>query len=80
MSAKKWKLLRTRLGVRLERIEEAASRRRGAVKFKLSTRRAAAERFIADEAEAQRAFAREVAACLTDPHVRRMVQRGLVPD
>lgn len=80
MSAKKMKVLRSRLGVRLERIEQAVSRRSGKVLFRLSSRRAAAVRLIVDEAEAQRAFAREVAACLGDPEITALARRGLVQD
>ena len=74
------KVLRSRLGVRLERIEEAMSRRSGKVLFRLSSRRAAPVRLIVDEAEAQRAFAREVAACLADPEITALARQGLVQD
>ena len=80
MSGGKKKLIRTRFGVRLERIEEAVSRRGRKVLFRLSSRRAAAARLILDEAEAQRAFAREVAACLVDPDIRALAERGIVRD
>lgn len=80
MPAKKMKVMRSRLGVRLERIEEAVSRQSRKVLFRLSSRRAAAVRLIVDEAEAQRAFAREVAACLDEPEITALARRGLVRD
>lgn len=46
------------------------------VLFRLSSRRAAAARLILDEAGAQRASAREVAACLVDPDIRALARRG----
>lgn len=80
MSGGRKKIIRTRLGVKLERLEEGCSRRGRKVLFRLSSRRAAADRLILDEAEAQRAFAREVAACLVDPHIRTLAKRGIVRD
>lgn len=56
--------------------EEGGSRRGQKVLFRLASRRAAGDRLILDEAEAQRAFAREVAACLVDPHIRAWRNAG----
>lgn len=56
-------LLRAMAGVRLELVERRAKKHRR-VSFLLSTRRLQGTRVIADEAEAHRAFAREVAVCL----------------
>jgi hypothetical protein len=71
----KEKIIRTRLGVKLERLKEGLPAwPEGPVT--LSSRRAAGDRLILDEAEAQRAFAREVAACLVDPHIRAWRNAG----
>lgn len=69
------KLLRAKAGVRLERIERLAGRQKE-VSFRLSTHRVRQQRTIFDEDEAQRAFAREVAASLEDRAVRGLIDRG----
>lgn len=70
------KLVRAQAGVRLERIDHLAARQKRAVCFKLSTHRNTPERLIADEQEAQRAFAREVAASLEDKVVQGLIASG----
>ncbi len=72
------KLVRAQAGVRLERIDHLAARQKRAVCFKLTSHRNTPERLIADEAEAQRAFAREVAASLEDEVVKGLIRRGVV--
>lgn len=71
----KEKIIRTRLGVKLERLKEGAPGVAGRSCYPFP-RRAAGDRLILDEAEAQRAFAREVAACLVDPHIRAWRNAG----
>lgn len=70
------KLVRAQAGVRLERIDHLAARQKRAVCFKLTSHRNTPERLIADEAEAQRAFAREVAASLEDKVVQGLIKSG----
>ncbi|MNE19987.1 hypothetical protein D3C80_1130880 [compost metagenome] len=72
------KLVRAQAGVRLERIDHLAARQKRAVCFKLTSHRNTPERLIADEAEAQRAFAREVEASLEDEVVKGLIRRGVV--
>lgn len=72
------KLVRAQAGVRLERIDHLAARQKRAVCFKLTSHRNTPERLIADEAEAQRAFAQEVAASLEDEVVKGLIRRGVV--
>lgn len=64
-------------GVRLVRTEQAA-KRQTLVSFRLSTHRSVSPRFILDEAEAERAYAQEVAASLEDPIVRGLIDRGVL--
>lgn len=70
------KLVRAQAGVKLERIEQLAARQKRAVCFKLTSHRNTPERLIADEQEAQRAFAREVAASLEDKVVQGLIASG----
>jgi len=77
MVVKSRTLLRAQAGVCLERIEQLAKKQRE-VSFRLSTHRQAAPRLIPDEAEAHRAFAREVAASLEDPIILGLIKRGVL--
>jgi folate-dependent phosphoribosylglycinamide formyltransferase PurN len=70
------KLVRAKAGVKLERIDHLAARQKRAVCFKLSSHRNTPERMIADEAEAQLAFDREVAASLEDKVVQGLIASG----
>ncbi|MGO4408564.1 MULTISPECIES: hypothetical protein [unclassified Brevundimonas] len=70
------KLIRAQAGFKLERIEHLGARQRREVWFKLSSGRAAPGRIIADEAEAQLAFSREVAALLEDPFTMGRIRQG----
>ena len=70
------KLVRAQAGVKLERIDHLAARQKRAVCFKLTSHRNIPERLIADEQEAQRAFAREVAASLQDKVVQGLIASG----
>lgn len=70
------KLVRAKAGVKLERIDHLAARQKRAVCFKLSTHRNQPERLIAEEAEAQQAFDREVAASLEDRVVQGLIASG----
>lgn len=74
------KLVQAQAGVRLERIEHLAARQKREVCFKLSSHRNNAERIIADEDEAQRAFDREVAASLEDKVVQGLIASGYLDD
>ncbi|MGO4410957.1 MULTISPECIES: hypothetical protein [unclassified Brevundimonas] len=76
MSTVTKKLIRAQAGVKLERIEHLAARQRREVCFKLSSHRATPERIIADEAEAQKAFSREVGASLEDAFVKGLIKQG----
>ena len=70
--------LRDHAGVELVRIERLAKHQRE-ISFRLSTHRNDNQRFIMDEAEAHRAFAREVAASLQDPVVLELIESGALP-
>lgn len=72
------KLVRAQAGVRLERIEHLAARQKREAFFRLTTHRNTPERLIFDEAEAQRAFAREVAASLEDDVVKGLIKNGVL--
>ncbi|WP_155802421.1 MULTISPECIES: hypothetical protein [Brevundimonas] len=48
------------------------------ISFRLSSHRDGSKRLIMDEAEAHRAFAREVAASLQDPVVLGLIERGVL--
>ena len=69
------KLVRAQAGVKLERIERLAGRQKE-VSFRLSTHRTGQPRIIIGEDEAQRAFAREVAASLEDTVVQGLIEQG----
>ena len=73
--AQKKTLVRSKAGVRLERIDDMAERQRGKITFKLSTYRPPQPRYIADEREAEEAFAREVTASLQDPVIVALMDR-----
>lgn len=70
------KLVRAQAGVKLERIEHLSARQKRETFFRLTTHRKTPERLIFDEAEAQRAFAREVAASLEDDVVKGLIKQG----
>lgn len=72
------KLVRSQAGVKLERVERLAARQKRETFFRLTTHRKTSERLIFDEAEAQRAFAREVAASLEDDVVKGLIRRGVL--
>lgn len=72
------KLVRAKAGVRLERIEHLAARQKRETFFRLTTYRNTPPRTIFDEAEAQRAFAREVAASLEDEVVKGLIKQGVL--
>ena len=76
--AQKKTLVASQAGVRLERIEDLAERQRGKITFKLSTYRPPQPRYIADEREAEEAFAREVTASLEDPVIVALMERGAI--
>ncbi len=69
--------LRDQAGVKLVRIERLAKQQRE-ISFRLSSHRDGSKRRIMDEAEAHRAFAREVAASLQDPVVLGLIERGVL--
>lgn len=70
-------LIAAEAGVRLERVERLSGQQRSAL-YKLSTFRPPQPRFIADQVEAQEAFAREVSASLKDPVVIALMERGAI--
>ena len=76
--AQKKTLVASQAGVRLERIEDLAERQRGKITYKLSTYRPPQPRYIADEREAEEAFAREVTASLQDPVIVALMERGTI--
>lgn len=76
--AQKKTLVASKAGVRLERIEDLAERQRGKITYKLSTYRPPQPRHIADEREAEEAFAREVTASLQDPVIVALMERGTI--
>lgn len=69
------KVVRAQAGVTLERIVRL-TRRRKEISFRLSSRRGTPKRRIADEAEAHRAFAREVAAALQEKVAMAVARQG----
>jgi hypothetical protein len=71
------KLVRAQAGVTLERIEHLAAGQKREAFFRLSTHRNVPPRTICDEAEAQRAFAREVAASLEYEVVKGLIWKGV---
>ena len=70
-------LIAAEAGVRLERVERLSGRQRSSL-FKLSTYRPPQPRFIADQDEAEEAFAREVSASLKDPVILGLMARGSI--
>ncbi|MFC5373226.1 hypothetical protein ACFPIF_11710 [Brevundimonas faecalis] len=75
MSDRKSTVVRAQAGVKLERIEDLAKKQKD-ISFRLTTHRQQSARLIHDEAEAGRAFAREVAASLEDPIVQGLLKSG----
>jgi hypothetical protein len=72
-------LIRSRAGVKLQRIEQMAGRQKVVQSsWTLSTLRANPPRAFADEAAAEDAFDIEVIASLTDPVILDMQRRGLI--
>ena len=55
-----------------------AERQRGKITYKVSTYRPPQPRYIADEREAEEAFAREVTASLQDPVIVALMERGAI--
>lgn len=76
MSKVKKTLVRAKAGVKLKRIERLAARQRRDAFFKLTSHRNTPDMLIVDEDEAQRAFAREVAASLEDKVVQGLNGQG----
>ena len=71
-------LIKSRAGVRLQRIEHLARQQVAQSSWWLSTLRQNQPRSFADETEAEDAFDMEVIASLTDPIVIDMQRRGLI--
>lgn len=71
-------LIRSRAGVRLQRIERLARQQVVQSSWRLSTLRQNPPRSFADEMEAEDAFDMEVIASLTDPIIMDMQRRGLI--
>ena len=71
-------LIRSRAGVRLQRIEHLARQQVVQSSWRLSTMRRNPPRAFADEMEAEDAFDMEVIASLTDPLIMDMQRRGLI--
>lgn len=71
------RLVRAQAGVKLERVEHLAARQKRGVFFKLTSHRNTPQKVIADEDQAQRAFAREVAASLEDKVVQGLIRQGV---
>lgn len=72
-------LIRSRAGVKLQRIEYLAEQQKVVQSlWRLSTLRANQPRSFADETAAEDAFDVEVIASLTDPIVLDMQRRGLI--
>ncbi|WP_184279040.1 hypothetical protein [Brevundimonas vesicularis] len=71
-------LIRSRAGVRLQRIEHLARQQVVQSSWRLSTLRQNQPRSFADETEAEDAFDMEVIASLTDPIIMDMQRRGLI--
>jgi len=68
------KLVRAQAGVKLERIKRLSARQKDEIFYRLTSIRTASERVIFDVDQAQRAFAREVAACLEDKAVKGLIE------
>lgn len=71
-------LVRSRAGVRLQRIEQLAQQQVVQSSWRLSSLRQNLPRAFADEMEAEDAFDMEVIASLTDPIIIDMQRRGLI--
>lgn len=71
-------LIKSRAGVRLQRIEHLARQQVVQSSWRLSTMRQNQPRTFADEVEAEDAFDMEVIASLLDPIVIDMQRRGLI--
>lgn len=71
-------LIKSRAGVRLQRIEHLARQQVVQSSWRVSTMRLNQPRTFADENEAEDAFDMEVIASLTDPIVVDMQRRGLI--
>ncbi|WP_292045725.1 MULTISPECIES: hypothetical protein [unclassified Brevundimonas] len=71
-------LIRSRAGVRLQRIEQFARHQVVQASWRVSTLRQSPARLFADAVEAEDAFDMEVIAALTDPVILDMQRRGLI--
>lgn len=71
-------LIKSRAGVRLQRIERLARQQVMQSSWRLSTLRQNQPRTFANETEAEDAFDMEVIASLTDPIIMDMQRRGLL--
>ena len=70
-------LIKSEMGVRLERIEELAAQQKAAsVRYRLSTYRPPQPRSFADEAAAEAAYKLELNLSRRDPIVKGLVDRG----
>lgn len=71
-------LIKSRAGVRLQRIEHLARQKFVQSSWRLSTMRQNQPRSFADEMEAEDAYDMEVVASLNDPIIIDMQRRGLI--
>jgi len=71
-------LIKSRAGVRLQRIEHLARQQVVQSSWLVSTMRQNQPRSFADEASAEDAFDMEVVASLSDPIIVDMQRRGLI--
>ncbi len=71
-------LVRSRAGVRLQRIEHLAGQQEVQSSWRLSTLHQNQPRLFADETEAEDALDMEVIASVTDPIIMDMQRRGLI--
>lgn len=70
-------LIKSEMGVRLERIEELAAQQKAtSVRYRLSTYRPPQPRSFADKAAAEAAYQAEVDLSRQDPIVQGLVERG----
>ena len=70
-------LIKSEMGVRLERIEELAAQQKAAgVRYRLSTYRPPQPRTFAEKAAAETAYAEEVRLSREDTIVQGLVERG----
>ncbi|MCA0366827.1 MAG: hypothetical protein LCH57_02030 [Proteobacteria bacterium] len=70
-------LIKSKAGVRLERIESLAKRQKTAL-WRVTTKRPAMPRQFHDQSDAEMAFDIEVIASLSDPVIIEMQRRGLI--